>query len=80
MKYRDLLVERYPNKEIEVIEITETGKAEDVLRSNGFKIKLITPTKFGTQIDLAKNYEKEEIEKVLKDFKFKMSGRSIFVE
>jgi hypothetical protein len=60
-----------------ILEKKETP--EGILRGNGFKIKLITPTAFGTQIDLARKYDEEEIKKVLSNFNFKMKNQSIFI-
>ena len=52
---------------------------EDLLRAAGFKIKLVTSTSFGTQIDLAKHYDPVEITDVLNEFKIKIKGQSIFI-
>lgn len=52
---------------------------EDLLRAAGFKIKLVTATSFGTQIDLAKHYDPVEITDVLAEFKIKIKGQSIFI-
>lgn len=52
---------------------------EDLLRAAGFKIKLVTGTSFGTQIDLAKHYDPAEITDVLSEFKIKIKGQSIFI-
>lgn len=52
---------------------------EKILRDAGFKIKLITPTSFGTQIDFAKEYNAKEIENVLKDFNIKLKNKSVFI-
>ena len=52
---------------------------EKILRSHGYKIKLVAPTKFGTQIDFAKKYEDADIKKVLKGFTLKFDGKSVFV-
>lgn len=57
----------------------EEKKPDEVLRGNGIKIKMITPTSFGTQIDLAKSYDEEEIKELLKDFTIKIKGKSIFI-
>lgn len=57
----------------------ETQKPEEILRGANIKIRMITPTAFGTQIDLAKNYEDEHIKEVLKDFTVKIKGKSIFI-
>lgn len=52
---------------------------EDLLRTAGFKIKLVTATSFGTQIDLAKHYDPVEITDVLSEFNIKIKGQSIFI-
>jgi len=63
-----------------ISEITEEkNSADDILRSNGFKIKLVTPTSFGTQIDLFKTFEEEEVKEILKDFDIKIKNKSIFI-
>lgn len=54
-------------------------KPEEVLRGAGFKIKLVTPTSFGTQIDFAKKYDEKEIEELLKDFTVKIKNKSVFI-
>lgn len=53
--------------------------AADVLRNNGIKIKLITPTAFGTQIDLFKIPNEEKLNDVLVDFNYKIKNKSIFI-
>jgi hypothetical protein len=52
---------------------------EQILRSADFKIKLITPTSFGTQIDFAKKYNDSEIKDLLKDFNIKIKDKSVFI-
>lgn len=54
-------------------------KAEDLLRTAGFKIRLVTPTSFGTQIDFAKLYNTDEIKKILTDFQIKIKDKSVFI-
>lgn len=55
-------------------------KPEDLLRRNGYKIKLVTPTSFGTQYTMAKAFNKEDIEKVLAGYNLKFKGDSeVFV-
>lgn len=56
-----------------------TQSPEDLLRAAGFKIKLVTSTSFGTQIDLAKHYDPAQITDVLPEFKIKIKGPSIFI-
>lgn len=55
------------------------ARPETVLRDAGFKIKLVTPTSFGTQVDFAKKYDPAEIEDLLKDFEIKIKGSSVFI-
>lgn len=57
----------------------ETQKPEDVLRNNGFKIRLVTSTSFGTQVDLAKKYNLDDVSKALEGFNIKIKGQSIFI-
>ena len=52
---------------------------EKLLRKAGYKIKLVTKTAFGVQLDLAKKYEENEIKKVLKNFNIKIKDNSVFV-
>lgn len=59
--------------------IQEAKKPEEILRGAGFKIKLVTPTSFGTQIDFAKKYDAEEIKDLLKDFTIKIKNKSVFI-
>jgi len=57
----------------------EEKKPEEVLRRDGFKIKLITKTAFGVQIDLAKKYDEEDLEKSLKGYTIKIKDKSVFI-
>ena len=66
------------SEEIEIAEAKEK-KPEELLRGAGFKIKMVTPTSFGTQIDFAKKYDAKEIEKVLTNFTTKIKGKSVFI-
>jgi hypothetical protein len=59
--------------------IDEAKKPEEVLRGAGYKIKLVTPTSFGTQIDFAKKYNEDEIKDLLKDFTIKIKNKSVFI-
>lgn len=59
--------------------VESVNRPEDILRKEGFKIKLVTPTSFGTQIDFAKKYDKEDIETALKDFSIKIREKSVFI-
>lgn len=62
-----------------IFEAAEAKKPEDILRGAGFKIRLVTPTSFGTQIDFAKQYDSAEIEKVLSAFSVKIKNKSVFI-
>ena len=77
MKYRDFFISdtiviEESLENLKESEMNENLSAEDLLRKNGIKIKMITKTSFGTQIDLAKKYKKEEISNIIKDKKFKI--------
>ncbi len=52
---------------------------KDLLRGAGFKIKTVTPTSFGVEIEFATKYPDQDIEDVLQDFTIKLKGRSVFV-
>ena len=58
---------------------SKAEEAEEILRSNGYKIKMVTPTLFGKQIDLFKAPKPKEIELVLKDFTIKLKSKSVFI-
>lgn len=89
MSFVDLLKNDQPKAKIDQPKATlvetetrlgeEAQKPEEVLRGAGYKIKLVTPTSFGTQIDFAKSYDPEAIKKVLKDFSIKIKGKSVFI-
>jgi hypothetical protein len=65
---------------IEKIEkIDEAKKPEEILRGAGYKIKLVTPTSFGTQIDFAKAYDPKDVQNILKGFTTKIKGKSVFI-
>ena len=66
-------------KEDIIIEKAKAELPDDVLRAAGFKIKLITPTAFGTQIDLAKRYKEEDIRTALDGFNIKIKNQSVFI-
>lgn len=69
-----------PEVKPEIIqEKVKLDKPEDILRGAGYKIKLITPTSFGTQIDLFIVPQEDEIKELLKNFDVKVKGKSIFV-
>lgn len=59
--------------------IVESDNVVDVLRDNGYKIKLITPTSFGTQIDFARKYDEDELSDILKDVNYRIKGKSLFI-
>lgn len=89
MKFVDLLnpVEKHDKNSEEISHshvsqetIQESDEnPEKMLRKAGYKIKLVTKTAFGVQLDLAKKYEEEEIKKVLKNFNIKIKDNSVFV-
>jgi len=64
----------YESKPEDVIDTPET-----ILRRNNFKIKSVHGTKFGTEFIFAKQYEDKDIQEILKDFKLKFDGKSVFV-
>ena len=66
-----------PNKSEMLNEEEETP--ESILRRAGYKIKLVTRTSFGVQIDFAKKYDEKEIEKTLSDFSIKIKNNSVFI-
>lgn len=89
-EFMSLRFKDYLNIETPAVEATEkitekevkTGtndNAETVLRKNNYKIKLVTPTKFGTQIDFAKSYDESDVKDLLHNFKIKFDGKSIFI-
>lgn len=63
----------------EIIEAKEKKKPEEILRGAGFKIRLVTPTSFGTQIDFARVYPEDKIKAALKAFDTKIKGKSVFI-
>lgn len=93
MKFIDLLKESSINESknndylsIEESEIKDTANKqknnklpEELLRSSGYKIKLITPTSFGVQIDFAKKYEEKDIKNILKEYNIKIKDKSVFI-
>ncbi len=68
-----------PIEESSSASIEEAQKPEEVLRGAGYKIRLVTPTSFGVQIDFAKSYNPDEITKVLSNFQVKIKGKSVFI-
>jgi len=68
--------------EVRMIEASETNVREspkDLLRAAGFKIKTVTPTSFGVEIEFATKYTDEDIQDVLADFNIKLKGKSVFI-
>jgi len=63
----------------ELIQEKKEEKPEDLLRRAGIKIGLVTKTSFGTQIDLAKKYNHDDIMNILVNYNIKIKGQSIFV-
>jgi len=53
--------------------------AEELLRTNGFKIKSVFGTSFGTEYVMAKKYDEDDIKEILKDFTLKFNDKSVFV-
>jgi len=74
-KKNDVITEKVIQDEI----VEKEKEPEEILRGNGFKIKLVTGTAFGKQIDFAKKYDEDEIKEVLKDYTVKFKGKSVFI-
>jgi len=79
-------VNKLTERLIKSVEIGKTDKfvdeslsPETLLRDAGKKIKLVTPTSFGTQIEFAKKYLDDEIEILLRGFNYKIKGKSVFI-
>lgn len=53
--------------------------AVSILREQGYKIKLETPTYFGVQIDFAKEYDESELKTLLVGFDISFDGDKIFI-
>jgi len=87
MKFMDLIIKEKDNVDCSTANIKinekviteEAEKPEEILRRAGVKIKLITPTSFGTQIDFAKKYEDDDIKDMLKGFNIKIKNKSVFI-
>lgn len=62
-----------------LVEEEKAQKPEEVLRRAGFKIKLVTSTSFGTQIDFAKKYDEDDVKAALKGFNIKIKNKSVFI-
>jgi len=52
---------------------------EKILRKEGFKIKSVYGTKFGTEFIMFKKFNEEEVQELLKKYTLKFDGKSIFV-
>jgi len=68
--------------EVRMRTTTETNFKDlpkDLLRAAGFKIKTVTPTSFGVEIEFATKYADEDIQDVLADFNIKLKGKSVFI-
>lgn len=61
-------------------EARDYTEASQHLRGLGYKLKMETRTRFGTQIDLAKKYPERELKRDLKDFNYEIKDDSIFVK
>lgn len=88
MKFANLLKKKEKKEEIPVsnakqevnrLLLEEKKSPEQILRENGIKIKLVTRTSFGIQIDFAKKYEHEIIEKLLASYTIKLKDKSVFI-
>lgn len=88
MKFTDVLKNGFETNKVVETKINESSKfdlneknetPEELLRKSKYKIKLVTPTAFGTQIEFSKMYNKDEIEELLSDFNLKFKGNSVFV-
>ena len=69
-----------PERLVESSQKNGQSSAEDALRSVGLKIKLITPTAFGVQFDMARKYEDAIIADALVGFDYDTKGNMIFVK
>jgi hypothetical protein len=78
-KRKKLAIGIYPRDKIKMPITFTSKKPEEILRDAGFKIKLITRTSFGVQIDFAKKYDDDDINKVLKVYSIKIKGKSVFI-
>ena len=61
------------------VPLVEAVTPEEILRKEGYKIKLITGTAFGTQISLSKKYDQDKIKEILKNFTIKFKGNELFI-
>ena len=73
--------------DFEIEKIEEASKSlsidniKEYLRSKGYKIRLVTPTKFGTQLDLFLELDDETLDYLTSNkVKFKVQKKSIFIE
>lgn len=69
-----------PERLVENSQKNGQQSAEDALRAVGLKIKLITPTAFGVQFDMARKYEDTVIADALEGFEYDTKGNMIFVK
>jgi len=85
-----VLEQRTMHSNIKLLEAennNDSNTAEKLLRNAGFKIKLVTPTSFGTQIEFFKQYDADELKKILStngttstdDITIKIKGKSVFI-
>jgi hypothetical protein len=89
MKFTDLFITKETETIVEKVDaievpifgmsLSEEVKAEDILRKAGYKIKLVTGTAFGVQIDLFKEPDADDIKKVLKNFNIKIKKKQLFI-
>lgn len=82
--FKDILQEKKSPSDVQDEEILDEAKdngseVQKILRAHGYKIKLVTDTSFGTQIDLAKKYPESELKKLLKGYDLKFKGKALFV-
>jgi len=77
--FTEVLRENVPPVKQSSSEKSQEKSPEKLLRAANIKIKLIIPTKFGTQIDLIRDYDEKEIKSILKGFDIKVKGKSVFV-
>jgi len=68
-----------------ISEETKQSEFIKLFRTNNMKIKSVTPSPFGLQIDFYTNYSDEIIKEVLdsygeKEYTFKIKGNSVLIE
>lgn len=82
-KFKDIFKQKVENvKEIKKVNIINEANTdpEDILIKNNIKIKKKYGTKFGTEFELAKTYDKDKLNKILKSFDIMIDGNSVFVK